>query len=410
MVNKNHPYSYCTTNPNYIDLNKDNEERLIAEASKIRDVEKRRKYLQTQGITKEEIELLIDQVHFRTKGRDKFPRAAKMRFTRPTLAMASSKEVAEYRTWKIRQRLGEIKQALDVGAGIGGDTIAMALRWPVVAVENNPETAEMLRHNLNVYEVEQKVTIIQGDITELIHNPEFKESLKNLDVVFFDPSRRSEDKRTVKTEEYIPPLTLVEELVKLCPNLCAKISPGTDLDRIKYDCDIEVISNRGEVKEVDLWFGSLKQSPEKRTIMATKLPEKITLEKQDAKPPEVSGLGQYLYEPDPAYIKAGLINTLAEIHTLSALNPHIAYLTANQLHKTPVMKAFKVVAETSVNPEEINKKLIEWGIGRVDFKARGVDIDLKNIHKQINGTGKGKGVIIFTIIGEEKRAVICQYL
>jgi hypothetical protein len=39
-----------------------------------------------------------------------------------------------------------------------------------------------------------------------------------------------------------------------------------------------------------------------------------------------------------------------------------------------------------------------------------VDIDLRNIHKQINGTGKGKGVVVFTIIGEEKRAVICHYL
>jgi hypothetical protein len=33
---------------------------------------------------------------------------------------------------------------------------------------------------------------------------------------------------------------------------------------IRYDCDIEVISNRGEVKEVVLWFGKLKLDQEKK--------------------------------------------------------------------------------------------------------------------------------------------------
>ncbi|TRO45764.1 hypothetical protein E2P60_06690, partial [Candidatus Bathyarchaeota archaeon] len=193
------------TTPSYIKLNKDNQERLISETAKIRDVDKRRKYLQTQGITDAEIEQIIDTVHFRTKGRDKFPRASKMIFTRPTLAMASSKEIAEYRTWKIRQRLGEVKQALDIGAGIGGDTIAMALRWPVVSIEIDPDTVKMLQHNISVYNVEKKVQIIQGDITKLIHQPPFRDRLHSLDIIFFDPSRRSEDKRTVKTEEYTPP-------------------------------------------------------------------------------------------------------------------------------------------------------------------------------------------------------------
>jgi len=391
-------------------LNKDNQERLIAETAKIRDIDKRRKYLQTQGITEADIDQIIETVHFRTRGRDKFPRASRMRFTRPTLAMASSKEVAEYRTWKIRKRLGEVKQALDVGAGIGGDTIAMALRWPVVSVEIDPETIKMLKHNITVYNVEKNVQIVQGDITKLIHQPEFKEKLRDLDIIFFDPSRRSQDKRTVKTEEYTPPLTLVEELVKLCPNVCAKISPATDINRITYNCDIEVISNKGEVKEIDLWFGSLKQYKDKKIIMATKLPEKITLEKQDTPLPEITELGNYLYEPDPAYIKAGLINTLAQVYQLTALNPHIAYLTGNQLKQTPTLKTYKVLAETSTEPTQINKALTEQNIGKIDFKTRGIEIDLKNIHKQIKSAGKNKGLVIYTIIGEKKRAVICHYL
>ena len=106
---------------------------------------------------------------------------------------------------------------------------------------------------------------------------EFRTKLSDLDAVFFDPSRRSEKGRTVKTEEYTPPLDFVKELLKLSPNLCVKISPGTEIQRIKYDCDIEVISNRSRVREVVLWFGGLKLHQDKKRILATKLPEKITM-------------------------------------------------------------------------------------------------------------------------------------
>ncbi len=134
-------------------------------------------------------------------------------------------------------------------AQASGETRSRWLRWPVVSVEIDPEIIEILRYNIQVYGVQDKVEIIQGDTIKLVKDGGFKSRLDKLDVIFFDPSRRGEGGRTVKTEEYIPSLSFIDELLKLCPNLCVKISPGTDLDRIKYDCDIEVISNRGEAKE-----------------------------------------------------------------------------------------------------------------------------------------------------------------
>ena len=59
----------------WVYVNRDNQERLIAEASKIRDVNKRRKYFKTQGLDEETIDQLIDLVHFRTRGRDRTVKA-----------------------------------------------------------------------------------------------------------------------------------------------------------------------------------------------------------------------------------------------------------------------------------------------------------------------------------------------
>lgn len=390
-------------------MNHDNRERLIAETSKIRDIIKRREYLKSQGVEAEEIETILDDVHYRTRGRDKFPRASKMWFTRDGLAMASGKAVAEYRTWKIRNQLGKLRKALDVGAGIGGDTIAMALRWPVVSVEIDPELIEILRHNIEVYDAQKNVEVVQGDITKLIKDKEFKSKLDELDVIFFDPSRRSENGRTVKTEEYIPPLSFVDDLLKLSPNLCVKISPGTDLDRIGYDCDIEVISYRGEVKEVVLWFGKLKLDQEKIAVLATKLPEKVTMERTVTPRIKITQVSDFLYEPDPAYIKARLIDTLAQYYDLAQIHPKIAYLTGEEKLRTPVLKTFEVMRVTGTEPAEINLTLGELGIGRVDFKARGVSVDMKGIHKRIIGKGRRRGLVVFTVVGKKDRAVICRY-
>ena len=390
-------------------MNHDNRERLIAETSKIRDVIKRRKYLKAQNVSEEDIGGILDDVHYRTRGRDKFPRASKMRFTRDGLAMATGKAVAEYRTWKIRKQLGSVRKALDACAGIGGDTIAMSLRWKVVSVEIDPEMTGLLRHNIEVYDVQHKVEVVQGDITKLVSDEGFKSRLGELDVIFFDPSRRGSGGRTVKTEEYVPPLSFIDELLSLCPNLCVKISPGTDLDRIRYDCDIEVISNRGEVKEVVLWFGKLKLVQERKAVLATKLPEKMTMERVNTLKIKVTQVSDYLYEPDPAYIKARLIDTLAQQYDLTQIHPKIAYLTGEEKLRTPVLKTYEVMRVTSTEPAEINAALGELGIGRIDFKARGVSVDMKGILKRIIGKGKRRGIVVFTVVGKKDRAVICRY-
>ncbi|MHA2130745.1 MAG: hypothetical protein ACW99L_12290, partial [Promethearchaeota archaeon] len=207
---------------------------MIEKLSQIRDVKERRKFLEKQGLNKSKIEQILEEVHLKVKGKKKFPRANQMRFNREGLAQASSKNVAEYRTWKMRQKLGVIQKSLDVGSGIGGDTIAMALRWKVFSIENDSTIIEMLKHNIRVYNVGKNVILIHGDILKLIEDVEFQKKIVDINCIFFDPSRRVKGKRTVKIEEYNPPLSLVNKLQDFSENICVKISPGIDLSRIKF--------------------------------------------------------------------------------------------------------------------------------------------------------------------------------
>ncbi len=383
---------------------------IIKQLLKIRDVCKRRSLLERKGLNQDQIEEILEQVHLQVKGKMKFPRANLMKFSREGLAQASSKYLAEYRTWKMKYRLGEIKSSLDICCGIGGDAIAMATRWKVVAVEKDEDIIEMAKHNIKVYNLEKNVYFIQGDIIKLINDKEFIDKVIDVNCIFFDPSRRSKEKRTVKIEEYQPPLSFVEKLQTISPNICVKISPGTDLDRIKYNCDIEVVSYKGEVKEVMLWFGDFKEISNRNQILATKLPEKITLVKEEHKLDiSQSEPKKYLYEPDPAFIKAHMIKALAKKFGLGLINIKIAYLTGDEKIETPLLNKYLIKQVLNLEYEKINNTLSELNIGRVDFKARGVNINLHNIRRKIRGKGRNKGLVIFTKIDGKNQAIICTY-
>ena len=385
-------------------------ERLIKQLEAIRDVSKRRAVLAREGFAGRAAEELLDEVHFRTKGKEKFPRAKDMRFTRDGLAQASSKAVAEYRTWKMRQRLGSITRVLDVGAGIGGDTIALALRWPVIAIENNAQTVELLRHNIGVYGVEENVEVVRADIREWLYTEEAKNYQKEINCIFFDPSRRPGGKRVVQGDDYEPPLSFVEELGKFCANMGVKISPLTAFSSIDFDCDIEVISHKGTVRDLVLWFGQCKIAADSTAVMATKLPERVTVVRQKAaREIDLSVPLKYLYEPDPAFTKAQLVNTLAAMYGLKLLDKRIGYLTSDVRVDNPVLKRYEICEVVPYDFGEMTRRLASLKMGRVDFKARGVSADLRTIHKHIRGGGNRRGLVVLTKIAGKKQALICSY-
>ncbi|MHA1109508.1 MAG: RsmD family RNA methyltransferase [Promethearchaeota archaeon] len=373
------------------------------------------RFLKNKGFSEPDISLILKKVKFLRKGFKKFPRASQMQYTESSIAQASSLEIAKYRTWKVFSKLGKIQHSIDLCGGIGGDAIAAGLRWKVMVVEKDKSVFDMLEHNLEVYKVQNNVTSILGDIYDLLEQSEFQEVLKKADFIFFDPSRREDGKRTVKIEEYIPPLSLIEQILQINQKICVKISPGVDIYHIPYECDIEVVSLKGEVKEIMLWFGDLMENPGNPDIIATKLPEKLTLKKELHKYTEtsvglLSNLKKYLYEPDPAAIKAHLINELATTFKISTLHPQVAYLTSEKYTGTPWLKTYQVIESCPVDIPLIKKLLKKHEIHRIDCKARGLTLDLHKIQKELNSKGKNIGLVIFTWINNKKTAIIAQYL
>ena len=85
-----------------------------------------------------------------------------------------------------------------------------------------------------------------------------------------------------------------------------KLSPASNFGGKFDDVEIELVSLHGECKEATIWFGSLATPGLYR---ATVLPAGETLAADPLSEfPEQGPLAKYLYDPDPAIVRSGLVD------------------------------------------------------------------------------------------------------
>ena len=103
------------------------------------------------------------------------------------------------------------------------------------------------------------------------------------------------------------------------------------------------------------------------------------------------------------------MDTLAADHNLSLLDRGLGYLTGDHSIDTPLLKRYRIRAQAPWDFGEISRQLAALDLGRIDFKARGVAVDLRAIHQRIKGRGKRRGLVVLTRIAGKKQALICTY-
>src|SRR5262249_31834837 len=121
--------------------------------------------------------------------------------------------------------------------------------------------------------------------------------------------------------------------------ICAKLAPGVPWPELSaLNGEAEFVSLVGELKECVLWLGPYRQKARRATL----LPSGDSLSAaQPAPPTGCAAPGRFLYDPDPAVIRAGLVTDLA--HSLQAwqLDAEIAYLSG-AVERTPFARTYLV--------------------------------------------------------------------
>jgi hypothetical protein len=179
---------------------------------------------------------------------------------------------------------------------------------------------------------------------------------------------------------------------KLC-GFGVKISPAVDLEELtQYPCEVEFISLQGELKEAMLWFGEIRSC----TCRATLLPEGIEL--VDLPDPElpIETPQEFLYEPDPAVIRAGMVKGLGALIGASQLDPTIAYLTRGSYQATPFARAYRVLSAMPFNLKTLRAVLRDQQIGNLTVKKRGSAVNVDDFTRRLRLSGDKHATVVLT--------------
>ena len=185
----------------------------------------------------------LSQVELRERARAKFGELAdRMYFTPDALEQATRLSVATHRAGRY-QAFGA-HTLIDLGCGIGGDLIAGARAGLVCAgVDLDPVRVAVAEANLAALGLPGAVQV--ADATTVHH--------EGFDLAFADPARRSGAGRTFNVDDWVPPWTWVEGLLRR--DACVKVAPGIPHALVPADVEAEWVSDGGEVKEAALWSG-----------------------------------------------------------------------------------------------------------------------------------------------------------
>ena len=170
------------------------------------------------------------------------------------------------------------------------------------------------------------------------------------------------------------------------------------------------ISVDGEVVELVLWSGALARPGVGRAALVlrgTASPAELRAE-SDSVDIDSGPLGEYLYEPDGAVIRARLIGDLARSIGGRMLDPTIAYVTVDQLSPTPFARGFRVLERFAINVPTLKRALAARGIGTLEIKKRGVDIDPAQLRPKLALRGSGSAVLLLTRIAGNRVALLAE--
>lgn len=336
----------------------------------------------------------LTQVTLRVRARAKFGDLAdRMYFTPDGLEQATRPRVAEHRT--ARLAAASATTLIDLGCGIGGDLLAAARVGLVCAgVDLDPVRVEVARANLEALDLPGAVTV--ADATTVDTTP--------FDVAFADPARRGARGRTFDVDGWTPPWSFVERL--LARDSCVKVAPGIPHDLLPPGVEAEWVSDRGEVKEAALWSGRLATCARRATVIAeTGL---ATLTDEDDPGADVRAVGAFLYEPDGAVIRAGLVTAVAAGVDGGLVDEHIAYVTSDASYRTPFARGYRVVEELPYREKQLRAAIRERGIGRLTIKKRGVDVVPDQLRKRLDLRGDGEATIVLTRVAGEGTALLVE--
>jgi hypothetical protein len=116
--------------------------------------------------------------------------------------------------------------------------------------------------------------------------------------------------------------------------------------------------------------------------------------------------GRYLYEPDGAVIRAGLVTAVAALTDGWLLDPSIAYVSADAYVDTPFARAYEVNDVLPYDLKVLRRYVREHQIGTLTIKKRGVGVAPEDLRRSLRPKGSRDATLVVTRAGRRALVVV----
>lgn len=292
-------------------------------------------------------------------------------------------------TAKYKQSLVGGHHAADLTGGFGVDAFFISKKFHLIEyVEPDESLLPLVRHNLSLL----------GAQNVSFHPQPAENFLANhsaiYDLIYLDPSRRQSSRKVFRFADCTPDLTkLKPKLLKRSSHLLIKASPLLDLKQSSRELgaidQFIVLAAEGECKE--LLISLRRETGGEPTIHAVDLdregeptPFAFTWSQEKKASVDFSSPRAYLYEANPAIMKAGAFKLVGQRFGLSKLGPDTHLYTSGEKISSFPGRVFKVVEEVG-----LDRKLIErFAGGFANILTRNYPLSVEEIKKK-SGLAEG---------------------
>ena len=292
----------------------------------------------------------------------------------------------------------------DLTGGLGVDTYYLSQHFQQADyVERQPELCDLARHNFAVLKTNIHVW------NETAEN--YLEHCQPKDCLYLDPARRDNyGRKTVSIANCTPDVSELQHLLlQKADTVMAKLSPMLDiskaLEELKTVKEVHVVAVANECKE--LVFIMKRGFSGLPTLFAANLQTdqptmSFTLDEEHDCPLRIADcVGQYLYEPNAALMKAGCYKLIAERLGVLQLHKNSHLYTSETLVPHFPGRIFVVENWAPYNKKVRNSLLLD--LDKANLAVRNFPLGVDALRKTLK-INEGGDVYLFatTLRGEEK--------
>ena len=298
----------------------------------------------------------------------------------------------------------------DLTGGLGIDTFYISQHFQQTDyVEMQTELCDLARHNF---------AILKADVKVLNETAEdYLKRCEPKDCIFIDPARRDEHgRKTISISDCTPDVAALQDLLRQkAKRVLIKLSPMLDiskaLEELCHVKEVHVVAVANECKELDFIMERDYQG-EVHFVCVNLMTNQQELcftmaEERNSTTRLADGVMKYLYEPNPALMKAGCFKLLTACFDVYKLHRNSNLYTSDRLILDFPGRVFEVQDWAPYNKKVKSTLLAD--VKKASVAVRNFPLSVAELRKNLKiADGDENYVFATTLKGEEKIIILTK--